>query len=116
MTTWKQARGSVVAVATKPPVTLALLLAGAAIPLLTIALFLPRPIVLPAVSLMSTAAAALAAVFAWWAVSEHDRDRITLWDLAGACALIGFAAGMLSRPELVVEYLTSQSSQRIWSP
>jgi hypothetical protein len=86
-----------------PHVTLAALVAAAASPLLVSAIAVPPPLVLPVVAAASLGAAALAALWAWRSASKGSRDHVTLWDISGACALIGFAAGMLSDPERVME-------------
>jgi hypothetical protein len=74
----------------------------AAAPLFAIAALVPRPLVLPAVSLTAIAAAAAVALVAWRLSARRNGGTLTLWDVAGACALIGCAAGMLSEPELVL--------------
>lgn len=61
----------------------------------------PPPLVLPVVSLACVATAAGVAFFAWRAGAARDSATITPWDVAGAFALIGFAAAMLSKPENV---------------
>lgn len=71
-------------------------LVGAPIPLLV--WLLPAAQVLPMLSLVSLAAASAAALLAWRGGAERDSDGITLWDVAGALAFFGFAAGMLSEP------------------
>ena len=75
----------------------------AAAPLLVIAAVVPRAVFLPSVSLAAIAAAAAVGVAAWWFGARRHRDTITLWDIAGACALIGCAAAMLSEPESILQ-------------
>jgi hypothetical protein len=84
------------------PVTLAMLAATAALPFLLLAAMMPLPLVIPAMSLLALACAGVAALLAWWSGAASDGERITLWDIAGAAAFIGFAAGMLSDPNQVV--------------
>jgi hypothetical protein len=36
--------------------------------------------------------------------ADRNHPGITLWDVSGAYAFIGFAAGMLSDPQQVVEF------------
>jgi hypothetical protein len=86
----------------KPPVALAALAAAAALPLLLLASLLPPPLVIPALSLLALACAGLTALMAWWSGASREGERITLWDIAGAAAFIGFAAGMLSDPNQVL--------------
>jgi hypothetical protein len=88
-----------------PHVTLTVLFAAAITPLIVILLVVRTPLVLPSLSLISIASAAMVALLAWCTSSERDCDRVTLWDVSGAYAFIGFAAGMLSEPEQVMEFL-----------
>jgi uncharacterized membrane protein YfcA len=67
------------------------------VPSLLIAGLLPAAQVVPVFSLVTLASAALVAWLAWRRQTERDMDRITLWDVAGALAFIGCAAGMLSQ-------------------
>jgi len=48
--------------------------------------------------------AAVIALAAWCLSSSRQSAGITLWDVAGAYAFIGFAAGMLSDPQQVLEF------------
>jgi hypothetical protein len=87
----------------KPQTVLAGLTAAAAAPILLLALMLPPALVLPVLSLAALAVAGHVAIAAWWRGARRDGDRVTLWDIAGATAFIGFAAGMLSDPDHVVQ-------------
>jgi hypothetical protein len=71
-------------------------------PILSLLLLKP-PFVLPSVSVISLAMAGMIALLAWIMASQRDRARITLWDLSGLYAFVGFAAGMLSEPEHMME-------------
>jgi hypothetical protein len=88
-----------------PHAKLAFITALAAAPMIVIAAVVPRPLVLPVLSLAAVAAAALAALAAWAARARRHGDSLTAWDIAGACALIGCAAAMLSEPENVLNLL-----------
>ena len=79
------------------------MVATAAAPLLLLAAVLPRPLVLPALCLIAIAAACAAALFAWRTGAAESGPRITAWDVAGGLVFIGFAAGILSNPEHVVQ-------------
>lgn len=68
------------------------------VPIGVLAWLLPPALVLPASSLVLLFSAAVIAFAAWLARVETSAPRITLWDLAGAFAFIGFAAGGLSDP------------------
>jgi hypothetical protein len=89
----------------KPHAKLAVLTALAAAPIAVIAALVPRTLVLPVVSLAAVAAAMLVALLAWLVQARRRDDTITSWDIAGACALIGCAAAMLSEPENVLSLL-----------
>lgn len=67
-------------------------------PIFALAWLLPSSLVLPALSLLLLAGAAVAALLAWLGGAEPSVARITLWDLAGAFAFVGLAAGSLSEP------------------
>ncbi len=86
----------------RPHVALAGPVALASIPLLLTAALLPPDLVLPALSLLALAAAFLMALFAWGTRARRDGDRVTAWDIAGASAFVGIAAGMLSEPSHVL--------------
>jgi hypothetical protein len=87
-------------------VTLAALVAAAAAPIALIVSLVPRAQVLPVLCLLALAGAALVALAACWRSARRDSDcitdHVTSWDVAGALALIGFAAGMLSEPHSVL--------------
>ena len=91
----------------KPHATLALLTALAAVPIVALIPFAPRPLILPILSLVALAVAALAALIAWASSPRRGEDTITAWDVAGAFALIGCGAAMLSEPENVLNLLGS---------
>jgi hypothetical protein len=46
----------------------------------------------------------LLSLAAYWRRAPRHIDSITLWDLSGAAALIGFAAGMLSSPDQILSF------------
>jgi len=58
---------------------------------------------LPALSLTALAASALVALFARRLGTFAGRAGITGRDVAGGLAFLGFAAGMLSKPEQVLQ-------------
>jgi hypothetical protein len=90
--------------------TLAALMAAAAAPIALVASLVPRDQVLPVLCLVALAGAMLVALIAWWwcarrdsnHMSDHVPGHVTPWDVAGALALIGFAAGILSDPQSVL--------------
>jgi hypothetical protein len=78
-----------------------LVLAGVAL-VLGAAILVPVPLILPLVSLAALAAAAVVALFAWRTGAQCHTRRMSAWDVAGAFALIGFGAGMISDPTHVL--------------
>jgi hypothetical protein len=75
---------------------------SAAVPLLLLVAVLPRGLVLPTLSVLLLAAAGILALIAWGTEIGRRSEKITLWDLCGACAFIGFAAAILSKPENIL--------------
>ncbi len=67
--------------------------------------WLPPEIVLPAVSAVALAAAAVVAVVAFSMPATSRPGPVTAWDVAGALTLIGCAAAILGEIEPVIEYL-----------
>lgn len=66
-------------------------------PLPVIAWLLPTSLVLPTLSAVLFASAAIASLLAWLGrTAPPDGDGLTLWDLAAAFAFVGCAAGTLS--------------------
>jgi hypothetical protein len=75
-----------------------------AVPLIGSFFLVRPPFVLPLISVIALASAAIT-VFAAWCMSSDRNDKgISLWDVAGAYAFIGFAAGMLSDPQQVIGF------------
>ena len=70
---------------------------------IALVLLMPATLVLPSLSLLALVLAGGLALLAWQMRVGRPANRITLWDIAGVCAFIGFAAGMMSQPEHVVE-------------
>lgn len=71
-------------------------------PAVLLTILTPGPLLLPVLSLVAMAVAAVAALLGWVRREPWHGERITAWDIAGAFALIGCAAGMLSQPENVL--------------
>jgi hypothetical protein len=92
--------------------TLAALAAAAVAPIAFLASFVPRAHVLPVLCLLSLAGAAIVALFAWWRGARRHGNSITPWDVAGAFALIGFAAGAMSEPAQVFQLFAHASMTR----
>jgi hypothetical protein len=110
MTPWQSARHyRLPRAALNPVVLLASLAVAAAVPLLLFEALLPRPMALPALSLAALACAAVLALVAYWRRAPRHVDSITLWDLSGAAALIGFAAGMLCSSDQILYFFDLES-------
>lgn len=60
---------------------------------------LPRPLVLPILSLAALGIAAAVALFAWRRPIQRDAEHVTYWDVAGALTFLGVSAATLSEPE-----------------
>jgi hypothetical protein len=89
-----------------PEVALAVLFLAVTAPSIAFLLFIKAPLILPSLSLISLGLAGLVALAAWTTSATNEGRHITLWDVSGAYALVGFAAGMLSEPMQVVELIS----------
>ncbi len=73
-------------------------------PIPVIAWLLPTSLVLPTLSAVLLASAAIASLLAWLGRTDRSNgDRLTLWDLAAAFAFVGCAAGSLSETTSVAQ-------------
>lgn len=68
----------------------------AASPAAIVALVFPKAVALPAASLLSLVLAVGIAIYAYRSGVHYRSRGLTLWDLAGMLAFIGFGAGSLS--------------------
>ena len=108
MTLWKSEHDSTYGPALhklEPRLDLSVVVMAAAASGVLLVWFVPPPLVLPALGLVSFTAAVVVALFAYCSGANRRADGITLWDVAGAFALIWVAAGMLSEPEHIVQLL-----------
>jgi hypothetical protein len=87
-----------------PHVTSAVLWLAIAVPLIGLLLLVRTPFVLPSINFVALASAAIIALAAWCMSADRNSPGISLWDVSGAYAFIGFAAGMLSDPQQVMEF------------
>jgi hypothetical protein len=92
-----------VAAALGRPIHAAALMLAAAAPIVFTAALVPSTVVLPVLSVAALIAAAGVALAAWRSNARAHGNAVTLWDIAGASALIGCGAAMLSKPENVVD-------------
>jgi hypothetical protein len=93
-------------------VGLALLALPAGLTALAMLWLLPSVLLLPTLSLATLAIAGLLALLAWLLELPGRTAQVNLWDVAGAFALVGFAAGMLSQPEQVVQMFGPATAAR----
>ncbi len=82
----------------------------AALPLLLLASQLPRPLVLPVLSLIALTGAAIVALVAWRLNIDRNARHVTTWDIVGALTFIGFAAAMLSKPDQILIYFVTTAT------
>jgi len=87
-----------------PHMVSAVLLLAVTIPPTGFLLLTRTPLLLPSMSLVALAISAIVALAAWRLSSDRHGAGLTLWDVSGAYAFIGFAAGMLSDPQQVLEF------------
>lgn len=89
-------------------------LAFAALALAILAAWLlPIAVMLPSVAIAALSVSALAAVVAWQWTAAQGTDHLTLWDISGLFAFVGFAACMLSDPDAVAQFLASGDGQSV---
>jgi len=81
----------------------AILLSAVAVPPIGFLFLVRTPLILPSIAVISLASAAIIALAAWCMSSDRNSPGISLWDISGAYVFIGFAAGMLSEPQQVME-------------
>jgi hypothetical protein len=84
--------------------TWVVLMSALAVPPICFSLLARTSLLLPLMSLIALASAAVIALAAWCLSSNRHSAGITLWDISGVYAFIGFAAGMLSDPRQVLEF------------
>jgi hypothetical protein len=82
-----------------------LVAAIAAMPAVILAAHLPAGLLLPAIAAFAFAIAAIAAMLGVLTRTARDAATVTIWDFAGACLLIGIAAGAFSEPVQVSQLL-----------
>jgi hypothetical protein len=67
-------------------------------------LFLPPPLILPALSTLLLATAGGIALIAWCRPLQHQ-SMFSYWDIAGALTFIGIAAALMSEPDQALPLL-----------
>jgi hypothetical protein len=68
----------------------------AAMPAVVMAAHLPSNLLLPALAALAFITALVAAAAGWTTRTPRNAAAVTIWDFAGACVLIGIAAGAFS--------------------
>jgi hypothetical protein len=71
---------------------------------------MPAPLVLPAIGVLATLAAAAVALLAWL-TAHRAAATLTYWDIAGALTLVGVFATLLSEPELALPFFNNQPTE-----
>src|SRR5262245_7550892 len=69
---------------------------------------LPRPLVLPVLSVLLIMIAASVALVAWRFPLRARRGAVNYWDIAGVLTFAGICAALLSEPEQVLPLLESR--------
>ena len=114
MSTQRRSRSAVAAAVYRegPHLSSAVLFWTVMLPPIAFLLLVRGPHVLPSMSVLALACAAIVAFAAWCTSSDRDSKGISLWDISGAYAFVGFAAGMLSDPEQPIEFWSAPASTR----
>lgn len=86
-----------------PAATLTTLIVAFTVLVLLVVRMAGSELTMMALSLMFFVSALLAAIIAWFARSRHNSRGLSLWDVAGAFAIIGISASVLADPEHAVE-------------
>ena len=108
MTLWKVEQGSTRRFVIDDPtrfLDLIALIAIAAAPGLLLVMFIPLPLVLPALSIVSFVMACGIALFAHFNKNSRRQPGLAHWELACAFAFIWVAAGMMSNPKTIIDWL-----------
>lgn len=87
----------------RPLATLTTLTVALTVLALLIVRMIGSELTMMALSLMFFVSALLVATIAWFVKSRHNSRNLSLWDVAGAFAIIGISASVLADPEHAVE-------------
>jgi hypothetical protein len=87
------------------PIDIPLAAAVAALPAVLLAAHLPPDLLMPAMAVLAFATALVASVAGWLTRASRQAATVTIWDFAGACVLIGIAAGTFSETVQVSQLL-----------
>jgi hypothetical protein len=73
---------------------------------------LPRPLIVPTLSVTALGIAAAVAFIAWRRPMQRDAKYVTYWDVVGALTFLGMCAAALSEPDQLVPLLESARQDR----
>jgi multidrug transporter EmrE-like cation transporter len=76
-----------------------------AVPTILLVAQVPSSMLLPALAALAFMTSAAAAVMGWATGTPRNSTAVTIWDFAGACVLIGIAAGTFSEPVQISQLL-----------
>src|SRR5258706_6037401 len=102
MTLWKSERSSTYGPAhheLAPHLDLAVVVATTAAAGVLLVWWVPSPLLLPALGLMSFIAAGIVTLFAYHSGADRHADGITLWDVAGLITVVLNCARKVNRTE-----------------
>lgn len=87
----------------RPVATLTTLTVAMTVLVLLVVRMIGSELTMMALSLMFFVSALLVATIAWFLKSGRNSRNLSLWDVAGAFAIIGISASVLADPEHAVE-------------
>lgn len=88
-----------------PRIDIPLVAAVAALPAVLLAAYLPSDLLMPAIAILAFTTALVAAALGRITRASRQAANATIWDFAGACVLIGIAAGTFSESAQVSQLL-----------
>jgi hypothetical protein len=95
---------------------LALLSVLIAVPAFLIIRVLEPGLILPALSIMLFAEAAIAVIVARSIQTRRNSENVTAWDIAGAFTMMGCAAAIFSEPDQVAQFFDQPVEQHPDAP
>jgi hypothetical protein len=85
------------------------LIAITAAPAFVLFLWIPTPLVLPVLSILSLVIACIVAMYAVFIKANRDAQGSTIWDIAYAFTFTWIVAGMMSNPKHVLDWFDNLS-------
>jgi len=85
------------------------LIAITAAPALVLFLWIPTPLVLPVLSILSLVIACVVAMYAVFIKANRDAQGSTIWNIAYAFTFTWIVAGMMSNPKHVLDWFDNLS-------